>query len=257
MTLNEQLKPFVWSRYSRKVQIRIETPYSVGSFEESQAEGRDLFLAVGSAGSVVDGARVDFYWLVDKTDGVIIDARFQVYGTSSLVGASEVAIELLIGKNYDQAKRISADLIDTHARDRRDIPAFPPETFSSLNLVVDAIEAASERCKHLPLAINYVAPPVTGHEIQVVEGGYPNFRALTLPQKLAVINQVMDKEVRPYVQLDAGDVTVLNFVEPNEVSIAYSGSCTSCHSSTGATLSYIQQILRAQIDPELNVIPEL
>lgn len=257
MTMTELLKPFVWSLYSRKVLIRIETPYSVGSFEESQAESRNLFLSIGSEGSIIDGARVDFYLLVDKTDGVIVDVRFQAYGVSALIGAAEIATELLIGKNYDQARRISADLIDTHARDRADTPAFPPEAYPCLNLVIDAIDHAAERCKHIPLAVNYVAPPVTGHEIQEVEGGYPNFKALTLPQKLSVINQVMDKEVRPYIQMDAGDVTVLNFIEPNEVSIAYSGSCTSCHSSTGATLSYIQQVLRAQIDADLVVVPEL
>lgn len=260
MSFKDLVKPFPWTRYSKKVQLRIDTPYCIGSFEQMDADARELFLAHGSQGSLIDGNRLDFYWLVDKSDGVIIDARFQAFGNTALIGAGEVACELVIGKNYDQAHRITADLIDKHVRDKSDIPAFPEETYPHLNLVVDAIEDAHRACHGIPLADNYTAPPVTGHNIEIVDGGYPGFKELPIKQKLAVIEEVVAREVRPYIELDAGGIEVLNCiqgVEGYEVIIVYQGACTSCHSSTGATLSYIQQILRAKIDPSITVTPDL
>lgn len=257
MALKDLIKTFPWERYSKKVQLRIDTPYCVGSFLQSDSDARGLFLAKGSEGSVIDGNRIDFYWLVDKEDGVIIDARFQAFGNTALIGGGEVACELVIGKNYDQAQRITADLIDKHVRDRSDIPAFPEETYPHLNLIVDAIDAAARACEGLPLAASYVAPPIMGHDVEILEGGYPGFKELSLVQQLAVIEDVLTKEVRPYIELDAGGVAVLNLLDGKEVIISYQGSCTSCHSATGATLSYIQQTLRARVHPDLIVTPDL
>jgi NifU-like protein len=257
MTFDALVKPFPWSRFSKKVILRIDLPYCIGFFTEEDASQRDLHLAHGAAGAIAEGNRIEFFWLVDKTDGVIIDSRFQAFGNTALVGAAEIACELVVGKNYDQAKRITADLIDKHVREKPDIPSFPEETFGHINLVIDAIEAACEKCTQLPLAEAYVAPPVTGHEIKVIEGGYPGFMELSLKKKLAVIEEVLNREVRPYIELDAGGITVLNLVDDKEVIISYSGSCTSCHSATGATLSYIQQTLRAQVHPDLIVTPDL
>lgn len=257
MTFSSDVRPFPWSRYSKKLVLRIENPYCIGTFSDQDANERDMHVARGASGSLTAGSVVEFFWLVDKVDGVIIDCRFQAFGPSALIGAAEIACELLIGKNYDQARRLTAELIDKHVRDKNDLPAFPEETYSALNLAIDAIDLAAETCVGLPLAQNYVAPPITARDIDVVEGGYPGWPELSLKQKLAVIEEVIAKEVRPYIELDAGGIEVINLLNDREVIIAYQGACTSCHSSTGATLSYIQQILRAKVHPDLDVTPNL
>lgn len=256
MSLHLLIKTFPWTRYSKKMRLRIDTPYCYGSFSESEAKDRDLFFATSQMGSIVDGNEIRFYWLVDKLDGVIIDSKFQCFGNTALIAAGEVLCEIVIGKNYDQARRISADLIDKYVRDRQDVPAFPEETYGHINLAIDAIDMASNMCQEIPLAENYVAPPVMQHEIDVIEGGIPNWNELTLKQKIAVIEEVVDKEIRPYIELDAGGIEVINLLNDKEVIISYEGTCTTCHSATGATLSYIQQVLKARVHPELEVTPE-
>jgi NifU-like protein len=251
-----QVRSFPWARYSKKLSLRIENSYCLGTFSEEDAAIRQLYLARRSLGDVREGNALTFYWLVDLEDGVIIDAKFQAFGNSALIGACEVACELVIGKNYDQARRISAELIDKHVQDKNGMPGFPEETYPYLNFVVDALEITAETCIGIPLAENYVAPPGIGREIEVVEGGFPGWEELSLKQKIAVIDEVLDAEVRPYIELDAGGVQVINLID-KEVFIAYQGSCTSCHSATGATLSFIQQILRAKVHPDLNVTPDL
>ena len=73
---------------------------------------------------------------------------------------------------------------------------------------MDAIDKAAMQCEGIPLAEAYVAPPITGHAVDIVEGGYPGFKELTLKQKIAVIDQVLTQEVRPFIELDAGGVRV-------------------------------------------------
>lgn len=257
MGLNALITPFPWSRYSKKLAAKIDNPRCAGSFVKEEAEARDVRLAEATEGSVEDGNAVRLYWLVDKDDGIIIDAKFQVYGQSALIGAAEAICDLLVGKNYDQARRVSAELIDKQLRDKSDTPAFPKETYPHLNLVLGAVDAAAEQCMDIPFADTYVAPPVPADIGEVIPGGYPGWMELPLKKKIAVIEHVLDQDIRPYIALDAGGVSVLNLINDKELVIAYQGTCTSCYSSVGTTLSYIQNVLRAKVHPDLVVVPDL
>ncbi len=257
MSLESLTAPFPWARYSKKLKMKIEQPRNGGCFTLEESEARGMRLACGREGRLQDGNCVELQWLVDKDDGIIVDAKFQAFGQSALIGAAEAACEILIGKNYDQAKRISADLIDRSLRDKPEQAAFPKETYPHLNLVLGAIENAAEQCLDIPFADSYVAPPVPMGVGEVLEGGYPGFFELTLKKKLAVISQVLDQDVRPYIALDGGGIELLNLIEDKEVVIAYQGNCTSCYSSIGTTLSYIQQVLRAKVHPTLTVVPDM
>lgn len=257
MSLKKITLSFPWSRYSKKLVAKIERPRSVGIFTQEQSDERGMFLAKGEEGSFAEGNKIQFYWLVDPEDGVIVDVRFQLYGQSALIGAAEGAAELLIGKNYDQARRVSTEMIDQQLRDRSEEPAFPKETAFHLNLVLGAIDQAAQMCEGLPLAANYVVSPTPMHVGDVLEGGIPEWGTFSLQQKLGCIEEVIARDVRPYIELDAGGIEVLDLVNEWEVLIAYQGSCTTCFSATGTTLSYIQQVLRAKVHPQLNVTPKL
>jgi NifU-like protein len=249
--------PFPWARYSKKLVGKIEKPRCIGFFTQEESTARDMFLVRSAEGSIKDGNMIEFFWLVDRDDGIIVDAKYQAFGQSALLGAAEVACELLVGKNYDQAKRISATLIDQQVRDRADHPAFPQETGPHINLVLSAIENGADQCKDIPLPNTYVALPAPVDIGDIVEGGYPGWMELTVDQKILVIEEVLDRDVRPYIALDAGGVEVLNLVNDSELLIAYKGSCTSCYSSVGTTLSYIQQVLRAKVNQAIVVTPNL
>lgn len=248
---------FPWMRYSKKLSAKIEQARCCGWFIKEEAEARLMRLAIGKEGTISEGNVVILYWLVDKDDGILVDAKFQTYGQSVLIGAAEAACELLIGKNYDQAKRVTADLIDKQVRDRSEVPAFPKETYPHLNLILGAIDQAAGQCTDIPFADTYISMPAPMDIGEVVPGGYPGWSELTLKKKLAVIEQVLDQDIRPYIALDAGGVSVLNLLEDKELVIAYQGSCTSCYSSVGTTLSYIQQVIRAKVHPGITVVPDM
>ncbi len=256
MSIKKILRPFPWAHYSRKLAQAIERPQCVGFFTKEESLERGMFLAVGRQGREVEGYALSLFWLVDPEDGSIVDARFQCFGQTALLGAAEVASLLVIGKNYDQARRISADLIDKQVRDSSLVPAFPRESDAFLNIVLSTIDEAAERCLDISLPESYVAPPVA---LQSLEPGepYPGWNEMTSLQQLALIEEVLDADVRPYIELDAGGVLLKEIHQGLELKIAYLGSCVGCFSSTGATLSYIQQILRAKVHPNITVIPVL
>lgn len=257
MGLNALTMPFPWTRYSKKLKAKIEKPLNAGTFTPEESIQRNARLVEGIDGAIESGNEVHLYWLVDLEDGVIIDAKFQVFGQTALIGAADVACDLLVGKNYDQAQRMNADLIDKQVRDKSERSAFPPETFAHLNLVTSAISDAAEQCQDIPVAEGYVAPPMPIGQGSPFEGdGYPGWDELPAPQKLSVVEQVLNDEIRPYIALDAGGIEIVELNDKRELTVRYQGSCTSCYSSVGATLSAIQGILRAKVHPEIVVIPD-
>src|SRR5215813_10402145 len=71
-------------------------------------------------------------------------------------------------------------------------------------------------------------------------------------EKLSAIRQLLDEQVRPYLQGDGGDLHVLG-LEDNVLKVHYQGACGSCPSSISGTLAGIEGLVR-QIDPELEVV---
>lgn len=242
-------RPFYWELFSKKLREKIDRLRFIGSFTIQSAEERGMRRVVGRDGKIA------LYWLVDESDGVIADAKFQALGPIGLIAAAEIISELVLRKNYDQASRITADLIDQHVRDKKETPAFPKECHPYLNQVLSALDQAVQQCLDLPFAITYDTTPIE-RDFGEIPGGIPGWETFPHEQKLKIIEEVIDKEIRPYVELDAGGVKVLSLKE-TEVLIAYEGSCTTCHSSTGSTLTAIQQILRARIHPTLFVTPHI
>lgn len=249
MSFDDWVEKPLWSLFSKKLSAKIDRPRNAGIFSED----RGMRCIVGKEGSARTGSVVALYWLVDPADGIIVDAKFQVFGEAALLAAAEVACELLVGKNYDQAKRISAELLDKHVRDKPDVPAFPDQCGWVLNQVIDAIDRAAEQCVDIPLSSRYVTPIPQ----EKTEGGYPGWLELSEEKKLAVIEAVLDEEVRPYVELDAGGIKVQKLNGNRELVIAYEGSCTSCFSAIGTTLSSIQQIIQTKVHPQLVVVPNM
>lgn len=253
MSFEQLVHPYPWAVYSKKLRRTIAKPHNSGHFTQQESEERGVRLVTGSEGSLDEGNLIRFYWLVDRDDGVIVDAKFQAFGHSATLGACEAACDLVVGKNYDQAGRLTPELIDRHLRDRSETPAFPPEMGPHLSLVVAGIIDAAEKCTDIPLAIGGPPSPFSA----ALEGeAFLGFEDLPHAEKIKVIEKILDEEVRPYIALDAGGIEIVSLDDEMKLTVAYQGSCTSCYSSVGTTLSYIQQIIRTKVHPALNVVPD-
>jgi Fe-S cluster biogenesis protein NfuA len=70
--------------------------------------------------------------------------------------------------------------------------------------------------------------------------------------RLAKINEILDEQVRPYLQGDGGDLYVMG-LEGNRLTVHYQGACGSCPSSISGTLAGIENLVK-QIEPDIEVV---
>ncbi len=72
-------------------------------------------------------------------------------------------------------------------------------------------------------------------------------------ETLKHINDLLDKRVRPALAGDGGGLEVLNLHEKT-LTIRYQGACGSCPSAIQGTLVAIENLLKREIDPAMEVV---
>lgn len=77
--------------------------------------------------------------------------------------------------------------------------------------------------------------------------------ALSDNPKIAQINELLDERIRPYLASDGGWLEILD-LEENTLKIRYEGACGSCPSSLTGTLMAIENMIKEEIDPEIEVV---
>lgn len=70
--------------------------------------------------------------------------------------------------------------------------------------------------------------------------------------ELIKIDAIINKTVRPYLQMDGGDLQLIS-LEGSVLRINYQGACGSCPSSAMGTLKAIENLLRDEYNPEITV----
>ena len=77
--------------------------------------------------------------------------------------------------------------------------------------------------------------------------------ALSDDPKIAQINELLDERIRPFLASDGGWLEILS-LEESTLKIRYQGACGSCPSSLTGTLMAIENMIKEEIDPEIEVI---
>lgn len=71
--------------------------------------------------------------------------------------------------------------------------------------------------------------------------------------KIAEINAILDDRIRPFLASDGGWLEIVS-LENNTLKIRYEGACGSCPSSLTGTLMAIENMIKDEIDPDIEVI---
>jgi Fe-S cluster biogenesis protein NfuA len=71
--------------------------------------------------------------------------------------------------------------------------------------------------------------------------------------KIREIDALLDERIRPYLAGDGGWLEIVGF-ENNILKIRYEGACGSCPSSLTGTLMAIENLIKREIDPEIEVM---
>ncbi len=77
--------------------------------------------------------------------------------------------------------------------------------------------------------------------------------ALNDDPKIAEINALLDERIRPFLASDGGWLEVVS-LENNTLKIRYEGACGSCPSSLTGTLMAIENMIKEEIDDQIEVV---
>jgi NifU-like protein len=85
-----------------------------------------------------------------------------------------------------------------------------------------------------------------------------DFKSMTVVKRLKLIEDVLDKDIRPMLAGDGGNLEVVDIKEDGEFTdlyIRYMGACMGCPSASTGTLYAIQEYLSQKVDNSIRVKP--
>ncbi|MCL2520478.1 MAG: iron-sulfur cluster assembly scaffold protein [Spirochaetaceae bacterium] len=132
----------LWERYSSKVAARMNDPQARGELTEEDAQKLDGRLIVADYGAESCGDAVRLYWVVSP-QGKILAAKFKSFGCGTAIAASDMMVEMTIGKTVDEAVQITNIDVEQALRDNPDEAAVPPQKMHCSVMAYDVIKEAA------------------------------------------------------------------------------------------------------------------
>jgi len=81
----------------------------------------------------------------------------------------------------------------------------------------------------------------------------PSQKKLSNIQKMKLIEEIIEREIRPHLRRDGGDIELID-IEGDTVTIAFRGMCAGCASASVTRQDFIQARLREFISPDIKVV---
>ena len=268
--------------YTDKVKDHFLNPRNVGSIADADA--------VGEIGSMACGDALKLYLKLDENEK-IVDAKFQTFGCASAIASSSALTEMIIGKSLKEAEQITNDHIAEYlgglpkekmhcsvmGRDalEKAISCYRGEPekvvegqvvcecfgvtdvqiertvrenhLASVEDVTDYIKAGGG-CGNCHDAIAEIIDRVMGKAPKPKKPA----EKLTNIQKIRMIEDALDREIRPELKKDGGDIELVD-VDGERVLVKMRGRCATCTASQVTLKHYVESKLRELVTPELAV----
>jgi len=268
--------------YTDKVKDHFLNPRNVGDIKDADA--------VGEVGSMACGDALKLYLKLDENER-IVDAKFQTFGCASAIASSSALTEMIIGKTLSEAEQITNDHIAEYlgglpkekmhcsvmGRDalEKAISCYRGEPekkvdgqivcecfgvtdlqieravrenhLTSIEDVTDYVKAGGG-CGNCHEAIQNIIDQVLGKAPKAKKTG----ERLTNIQKIRMIEDALEREVRPELRKDGGDIELVD-VDGDRVLVKMRGRCASCAASQVTLEHYVESKLRELVTPDLFV----
>ena len=268
--------------YTDKVKDHFLNPRNVGVIED--ADG------VGEVGSMACGDALKLTFKLDKNER-IKDAKFQTFGCASAIASSSALTEMLKGLTLEEAQKITNDDIAQYlgglpkekmhcsvmGRDalERAIAFYRGEAdkkvegeivcecfgvtdleieravrennLATIEDVTDYIKAGGG-CGNCHEKIQEIIDKSVSKERATEKKP----RKLSNIQKIRLIEETLEREIRPELKKDAGDIDLID-VDGDRVFVKLRGACATCSVSQVTLKHYVEAKLRELVTPELVV----
>ena len=268
--------------YTDKVKKHFLNPCNVGVIED--ADG------VGEVGSLACGDALTLYFKLDENEK-IVDAKFQTFGCASAIASSSALTEMLKGKSLAEAEKISnediAELLGGLPKEKMHCSVMGREALEAAIADYRGDTAPKEEgnivCECFGVTDVQIERTVKENHLSTLEdvtdylkagGGCGNCHdriqeiidgilgnapavkkkpaRLTNIQKIKMIEETLDREIKPSLKKDGGDIELVD-VDGNLVLVQLRGSCVNCQLSQVTLKDYVEAKLRELVTPDLVV----
>ncbi len=237
--------------YSQKILDLASAPKHRGAYFHEDAKDKNMALVEGKYRDL------KVYWLVNPETDTVFSAKFFAYGGTLSLAIGEAICTLVEGHNFTDPGVFSIQDIENFLRDTPDTPALAEEKEDTFTAVIEILK---ETRRNYPDAKNVAVATQKASEIKNDPRDFSSLdeagkKWLDTPkeEQLKKIEEVLTKDIRPGLNMDGGDITVLDLEEGYKLKVNWEGACGGCSSSAGATLSYLEDKLRKELFEGLKV----
>ncbi len=269
--------------YTDKVKDHFLNPRNVGEIENPDG--------VGEVGSLACGDALTLYFKLDEQQR-IKEARFKTFGCASAIASSSALTEMLIGKTLEEAEQITneniADYLGGLPKEKMHCSVMGRD---ALEKAITCYRGSAEKkvegnivCECFGVTDIQIERAVRENHLTTIEqvtdyvkagGGCGNCHdkiqeiidtvlgkiiipvkkkaaALTNIQKIKLIEQTLEREIKPALNQDGGDIELID-VSGNVVQVRLRGTCATCKKSQITLKNYVEAKLRELVTPEIIV----
>ncbi|MBT8339235.1 MAG: Fe-S cluster assembly protein NifU [Desulfatitalea sp.] len=267
--------------YTGKVKEHFLNPRNVGEIEN--ADG------VGEVGSMACGDALKLTFKVDG--GIIQDAKFKTFGCASAIASASALTELLIGKTVEEAEKLTndhiADYLGGLPKEKMHCSVMGHEALEKAIACYrgepDKVQAGNVVCECFHITDLQLERAVTDHSLKSIEeitnyikagGGCgqchdtiqgiidrvngtltekpPAPKPLTNIQKIKLIEETLEREIKPALMQDGGDIQLVD-VDGDRVLVKLKGRCAACAMSQITLKDYVESKLKELVAQALTV----
>ncbi len=266
--------------YTDKVKEHFLNPKNVGEIENPDG--------VGDVGSLSCGDALKLTFKLDD-QGLIADAKVKTFGCASAIASGSALTEMMIGKTIEEAEKISnqhiADYLGGLPKEKMHCSVMGHEALEKAIACyrgtpieekegsvicecfgvtdLEIIKAIQEnRLKTVEEVTNFTKAgggcerchgDIAKIILEVQHKPQPEEKQqLTNIQKMRMIEETIEREIRPSLQLDGGDIELIDVVG-NRVMVATRGACSACKSAPITLKNLVEAKLREFVTPDLVV----
>lgn len=268
--------------YTDKVRDHFLNPRNVGEVENPDG--------VGEVGSMACGDALRLSFKLDD-NGNIADVRFQTFGCASAIASSSALTEMLKGKSLEEAEKVTNDDIAAYLgglpKEKMHCSVMGKDALK--NAIQNYRGAAAEEidgkivCECFGVTDKQIEEAVVENSLKSIEdvthyikagGGcgkchdgiqeiidsiFQKTEAVQKPQKkltniqkIKMIEETLEREIKPALMKDGGDIELVD-VDGSTVYVKLIGTCAKCAASELTLKNYVETKIRELVSPELVV----
>ena len=272
--------------YTNKVIDHFENPRNSGKLDDANA--------IGQVGSLACGDALKLFLKINPDTEVIEKAKFQTFGCASAIASASALTEIIIGKTIQEALKVTNEQIANHLgglpQQKMHCSVMGKEALEAAIANYRGEEVSSEHedakitCQCFWVEEDKIRQIIKEHNLKTLEevtnwtkaggkcgkchgdikrilaevNGVTNEESSSRPKmsnlmRMKMITAVIEEKVAPMLKNDGGDIELVD-INGSEVAVKLHGACGSCPHAMETLKGLVEQTLRDEVDPSINVV---